>query len=152
MDRVHAKRLGAEDAGERAARLEVDVLADGEALVLDVGDRRPVVHPPREEVELRDQRPAEGDVQLLHAAADGEERHATADRGADQGEGEGVAVGVVGLGFRRRRGTVEGGVDVRAAAGEEDAVDPVEEGVEVDPAGERRHHERDRAEAEGDRL
>ena len=43
-----------------------------------VGDRGAVVAASGLRVDLGDQRAAKGDVQLLHAAADGEERHAVA--------------------------------------------------------------------------
>ena len=77
------------------------------------------------------ERTAEGDVEFLHAAADGEERDAAADSAADEAKGNGVAVGVLGGAFGVRGAAVEFGLDVAAAAGEEDAIEAGEEGVDV---------------------
>src|SRR5690606_36256068 len=91
-----------DNAVNAAARLDTDRLADGEALVLAVGLRRPVVHPALDLVNFRRQRAAERHVELLYAAADRQKRHATLQRRTNQGQGGGVAGAVVGTVLRRR--------------------------------------------------
>ena len=59
--------------------------------------RHAMVHASRQLPDLRMQRAAEGDVHLLEAAADAEERHAAGDARLDQCQGHGVAGFVVGL-------------------------------------------------------
>src|SRR3546814_21096003 len=77
-------------------------------------------------VQARVQRAAEARVQLLEAAADEEAGQALFQRRVDQREGRGVARLVVGLGLRVRRRAVARRVDVRGAAGEQQAVERVE--------------------------
>ena len=54
-----------------------------------------VVHAPGQLVDLRLQGAAQGHIQLLHAPADGEQRHRFLERQADQRQGRGVALLVV---------------------------------------------------------
>ena len=74
------------------------------------------------------QRAAEGDVQLLDAAADRQDRHAARDRGADQRQRGGVARGVVQVGRLAVATFIVAGVDVARAARDQQAVEAVEHG------------------------
>ena len=76
------------------------------------------------------ERPAEGDVDQLHAAADAEHRHVAFDRAARQRQLRAVALGHGVLGHGMTVGSVGGGVDV-IAAGQDQAVDHVEHLVGV---------------------
>ena len=71
------------------------------------------------------ERPAEGDVDQLHAAADAEHRHVAFDRAPGQRQFRAVALGHGVLGHRMALGPVGGGVDV-IAPGQDQAVDHVE--------------------------
>ena len=77
------------------------------------------------------QRAAEGDVHLLQAAADAEQRHAALDAGLDQRQRHGVAIVVVGLVPGIGLDAEAGRMDVGARAGQQDAVDRAQQGVDV---------------------
>ncbi|RAJ86565.1 hypothetical protein C7409_1403, partial [Paraburkholderia caballeronis] len=100
-------------------------------------------------VDLLVERAAEGDVQLLEAAADGEHGDAGVDGGAQQREGGGVAVRVV-QGGLARCAAVAVRFDVRIAAGEEQAVDGGEHVRDGLALAERGQHEGERVGAVGD--
>ena len=102
VHRVHLDAARAEQLRELAVRLEIHVVRELEALVVRQADRRAVVEAARALLRLGDERAAERDVQLLEAAADGEERHAHLDRQRDELQRRRVAVGVVGLVALRR--------------------------------------------------
>jgi hypothetical protein len=89
------------------------------------------------------ERPAERDVHLLEAAAHGEQRHAARDRVRDQWQGRRVAVRVVQRVRIARLARVPVRLDVRRAAGQQDAVERPEQLVEV-ALTERRDQHRDR--------
>ena len=100
---------------------------------------------------LGDERAAERDVQLLEAAADGEEGHAALERQRNEAEDGVVAGEIVGLVALGGGDAVALRVHVGARAGEEHAVDAVEHGVEVERGAEARQQEGRAADA-GDRL
>jgi hypothetical protein len=76
------------------------------------------------------QRPAEGHVQYLHAAADPQQRHVPLDGAASQCDLDPVAIGHGSIGRRVRLSTVLGRIDV-VAAGQDERVDSVEHLVGV---------------------
>src|SRR5690606_38860679 len=83
-------------------------------------------------LDLRGQRPAEGDVEFLYAAANGEQGHAALDRLADQRKGGGVprlVIGPIGLGGLA---AIERGVDVRLRSRHHDAVNAIQKPVKVE--------------------
>jgi glutamine synthetase len=106
------------------------------------------------------QRAAQGDVDFLKAAAHAEHRHAAPDRTARQRQGHLVARRVGRRVRVAQRGAVAGRVDVAGRAGQEQAVQQIEHAVRVGGVGEgaarpvdqRRHDERQRAGAGGDRV
>ena len=116
VERVHAQSSGAEDLRQHAAGFYFHVLADGEAQVVVVADRRAMVAATGEFLHLGDERAAMRDVQLLHAAADGEEWHAVPERGGDQRQRDGVAARIVRQRLVARRCTVAERLDVGAAS------------------------------------
>ena len=150
MHRIDHDVACAEHAGEAASRLDRYILADGEALVLVVAHRRAVVERAFALLDLGGERAAERHVQLLDAAADGEQRHAVLDRLADQRQRGRVAVGIVGAVGLAGVAAIERGMHVRLRAGDHDAVDRGEQLVEIEPVAEGRHQQRKHAGA-GDR-
>lgn len=98
------------------------------------------------------QRAAIGDVQLLHAAADREHRHAGVDRRADQRQRGGIARAVVQGVARARRAAVVMRLDVRIAAGQQQSVDRRDDRVERLARTERGQHERERTGAVDERV
>ena len=100
---------------------------------------RAVVHPPRQVVNLLMKTTAEGDVELLKAAADAENGNPGVDRVPDQGQRGGVALGVVERAVGARRPVVVGGLDVGGASGKEQAVAAVQHRVLVQRPAERGH-------------
>ena len=89
--------------------------------------RHPVVHAAGQFADFRMQRAAEGDVHLLQAAADAEQRHAARDAGFRQRQRQLVALDVVGLVPGIRLGAEAGRMHIGARAGQHDAVDRVEQ-------------------------
>ncbi len=78
------------------------------------------------------QRAAEGDVQLLQATANSEQRDIAGDGAAAEAERYFVAFRVFGLHIGRlRRAAIKGGGDVAAAAGENDAGAMIEQGFDI---------------------
>jgi hypothetical protein len=82
-------------------------------------------------LQFRFQRAAHGDVQLLEAAADAEQRHATGDDGPDQLQGGGVAAVVIGLVVSGGLLAIMRGVHVGDGTRHQDAVEMGEHAVEV---------------------
>ena len=85
---------------------------------------------------------AERDVQLLEAAADGEERRLALDRGADQRQRQRVAQGIEPIRHERRLLAVMLRRDVRRAARQQDRVGHLEDGADIRHAGADRHKQR----------
>ncbi len=88
--------------------------------------RHAMVHAPGRVADLGMQRAAEGDVHFLEAAAHTENRDAALDADLAERERQIVAALVVGFVAGVRLGLEAGGVDIRAAAGEQHAVDDLE--------------------------
>ena len=102
-------------------------------------------------LQLLAERAAEGDVHLLEAAADAEYRQAGGDRGLDHRQRGRVALRVVpGAGIRSGP-LVAMRLDIRGAAGEQDAVEGLEPVVQVTIA-ERGHEHGRRVRRLGDRV
>ncbi len=76
------------------------------------------------------ERPAAGDVEDLHPAADAEQRDATLQRASRQRDLEAVAVRIGPDGLRMRLGAVALGIDVGAAS-QDQRVDAIEELVRI---------------------
>ena len=133
VQRVHADGLAAEEPREGAARDEPDLMPVGEddgGIGMDLAVLQPrhaMVHASGQLADLGMQRAAEGDVHLLQAAADAEDRHAAGDAGLDQRQRQRVARLVVGLVLGMRLGPEAGRMHVGARAGQQDAVDHVEQ-------------------------
>ena len=107
VQRVHQHLARPEQAVERPAVGEADDMAMLELLLQRAVRRHPVVDPPRDLADLRVQRPAEGDVELLKAAADAEDRHAARHALPDQRQRHRIAVRIEGAVLLGRRVTVE---------------------------------------------
>ena len=90
--------------------------------------RHPVVHASGHFADFRMQRAAEGDIHLLQATADAEQRHAAGDAGLRQRQRHVVARDIIGL-VRGDRGSVLKArrMDIGAGARQHDAVDRVEQ-------------------------
>src|SRR5581483_4882418 len=114
------ERLDPNRLGQSSGRRHLDLVA---GLFLpaggSVGD-----HPGRRQI--LDEGAAEGHVQDLHPATDGEGRHADPVGLEEQLDLEGVAVGLYAVDLRIRLLAVASGIDVAAAA-EQQAVDPGEQ-------------------------
>jgi hypothetical protein len=98
------------------------------------------------------QRAAVRDRHLLEAAADAEQRHAAFDAGVHQRERQLVAVAVVGLVARMRFEAETRGMDIGTSAGEQDAVDGIEQGIDIGDTRRAGKHQRQRARDLGDRA
>ncbi len=79
------------------------------------------------------QRTPERDVQLLHPAADGEQRHTLGQSATDQGQGSGVARRIPGAAGPARLRPIVMWFDVGRAAGDQQAVELIEQRVEIKP-------------------
>ncbi len=90
-----------------------------------------VIRHARHVLHLLPQRAAERDVHLLEAAADGEQRQARFDRARDQRQRRRIPMRVVQRVRIARRPGVSRRLDVRRAARQQDAVEPLERLVEV---------------------
>src|SRR5580700_2113741 len=137
VQRVDADRFGAKELGEHAAWRQANVVAIGEN-DFEIGmqfavfePRRPMVHAPGQLANLGMQRTAEGDIHLLKTAADAEQWHAALDAGLDQLKRDGVAILIVGLiGCILFLAEVTR-MHVGAGAGEQNAVDRIEQRADV---------------------
>ena len=103
MHRVDAQPVAAERARKHAVRGERHVVGVGEHAV-EIGALGRMVRRGLSGPDVAPQRAAEGDVQLLKAAADAEHGLALRQHGVGEAEGELVAIGVerslaVGSGF-----------------------------------------------------
>jgi hypothetical protein len=128
---------------EAAAGGQPHRVADRELLLERAVGRHAVVQAAGDLADLGVQRAAEGDVELLEAAADAEHRHAAGDAFVDQRQGERVAVGIEGAVLFSGFVAVVRGVHVRAAAGEDEARAGLDELGDGGDAGQRRHEEGD---------
>ena len=113
--------------------------------------RHPVVHAAGQLANFRVKRTAVRDAHLLKAAADAEDRHAAFDTGLDERECQRIPMMIVRLVLRVLLEPEPGGVDVGARAGEQDAVDRVEQGADIGDLGRAGEHQRQRAGDLGDR-
>ena len=93
-------------------------------------------------LDFRIQRAAKRNIKFLEAAADRQQRYGRLDRLADQIEGRGVAVVVVGLVAGRRIVAIMAGMNIAARACRQHAVDAAENGIKVDIAGKTGQDER----------
>ena len=137
---------------ERATLGKADDVAVLELLLEGPVRRHAVVHPPRDLPDLRVERAAEGDVELLEAAADAEDRHTACHAFADERQGHRVAVRIEGAVLLGRLVPVVARVDVRPPAGEDEAVARLDQVADRPDPGKRRHHQRNRSGQVGDRL
>jgi hypothetical protein len=131
MERVDADAAGAEHRREAASFLDDHVLADavGDVEFLHVG--LAVIPDARQVLNFGCERAAERDVEFLNAATDGEKRHAALQRAGDERQAGRVAAGIEGAVALLGLGSIERGMDVRAGATCQHAVDPVEDLVDV---------------------
>ena len=91
------------------------------------------------------QRAAEGDVHLLKAAADAENRHAAGDAGLDQRQRHGIASLVVGFVLGMRLGAEAGRMNVCARARQQHAVDHLQQRADIGDVRRAGKHQRQRA-------
>ena len=158
VQRVDADRLATEQPGEDAVRNEPDIVTVGEdhgRIGMDLAvfqPRHAVVHAAGQLADLGMQRAAERDAHLLKAAADAEHRHAALDAGLDQRQRQRITIVVVGLVPGMRFKPEAGGVYVRARAGEQDAVDRVEQRADIGDVRLSGEHQRQRIGDLGDRA
>ena len=96
--------------------------------------------------------PPIGDVHLLQAAADAEQRHAARDAGLDQLERQRVAARVIGLVARVFVLAEMARMHIGARAGEQDAVDGVEQRADIGDLRRAGKDQRQRARGLGDRA
>ena len=148
MQRVYADGLAAEELREGAARNQVNIVAVGKDhggvgmnfAVLQ--SRHAMVHAPRQLPDLRMQCAAKGDVHLLEATADAEDRDAAGYARLRQRQGHGVAMLVVGLMPGVRLGLEPGRMDVGAGACQQHAVDDIQQRVDIGDIRRARKHQR----------
>ena len=151
-------RLGAEQLGENAARREADLVPLGEddfQIGMEFAVRQPrraMIEAPRQLADFGMQRAAERDIHLLKAAADAEQRHAARDAGLDQRQRERIAAVVVRLAARMLFVPEVTGMDVGARAGEQNAVDGIEEDADIGDLRRAGKHQRHGARGLGDRA
>ena len=98
------------------------------------------------------QRAAEGDVHLLQATADAEDRHATGNAGFRQRQRDVVAVDVVRLVLLMRLGLEPRRVHIGPRARQDHPVNDVEQRADVRNLGRAREHQRQRPGHVGDRA
>ena len=117
----------------------------GDAQPRELLQRRGMIEPARQILQALMQRAAEGDVQLLQPAADRQHRQAGLERGADQRQGHGVALRILGRALGMRRAVIERGLHVGAAAGEDQPIEPRDQGGDIGGAAVRGHQHRNAA-------
>ena len=142
VDRVHHGLALAEDPFQHAAGADVDEMRGCIAHVDVVMLGRAVVEAALVALEFGLQRAAHDDVQLLEAAADAEERDAALDGAGNEAQRELVARMVIGLMVGRGLLAVMRRMHVRDRAGHQDAVEPVEQRVEMQRVHDRGDHHR----------
>ena len=130
--------------GEHHRRIGVDLAV--------LQPRHAVVHAAGDLADFRVQRTAEGDVHLLQAAADAEDRHATGDAGLRQRQRDVVAVDVVGLVPLMRLGLEARRVNIGPRPRQNHPVDDVEQRADVGNLGRACKHQRQRPRHVGDRA
>src|SRR5215831_10174475 len=137
VEGVHANDLAAEDAGKNAAGDQPDLVAIGEydgRVGVDfarLGPWHAVVQATRQLANLVVQRPAERNVYLLKAATDPQNWHAARDANLDERQGQCVTAFIVWLVSGMGLGAESGRMNVGAGARQQDAVDHLQEGVDV---------------------
>jgi hypothetical protein len=123
---------GVAAADARDAAGQADLVAD--RVLLGAGaDAAAMIGAAGDGVDLLVQRAAEGDVEFLQPPADRQHRQAGGNRGADQRQRHGIAPRILGRTLRMRRATVERGLDVGTAAGQDDAVQAGHQGRDIRP-------------------
>jgi hypothetical protein len=137
VERIDANAFGPQQFGKYAAGGEAHVMTIGKHH-LHIGvefavrqSRRAVIDAPGQVPDFRMQRAAIGDVHFLKATADAEQRHAAGDTGLDQSQRHGVARMVVRLAARVGVVPEQARMHIGARAGEQDAVDGIEERADV---------------------
>ena len=141
VQRVHRDLAGARQAMQPAAGSDPDRVRLADPHLARGDHRRGVVDPVRQVLQPLVQRAAQRHVQFLEAAADRQHRHAARHRRTDQRQGGAVARHVLPGAFGVRRAVIVAGMHVGAAAGEYDAVQPFEQGLDVGgrPVGRDQH-------------
>ena len=114
--------------------------------------RHAMVHAAGQFADLRMQRAAERHIHLLKTAADAEQRHAARNAGLDQLERDGVATSVVRLVRRMLVAAEMARMDVGAGAGEQNAVDGIEQRADIGDLRRAGKHQRQRPCGVGDRA
>ena len=141
VQRIDADGLAAQKRCKGAAGNEIDVMPVGEhdqRIRMDFAGlqpRHPMVHAPRQFADFGVQRAAEGDVHLLQAAADAEQRDAARDAGLRQRQRQTVALQVVGLVPGVRLGAEMRRVNIGAGAGQHHAVDRIQQRADIGDFG-----------------
>ncbi len=107
--------------------------------------RHPMVDAPRQFPDFGVQRAAEGDVHLLQAAADAEQGYAARDAGLRQRQRQAIALQVVGLVAGVRFGAKMRRVNVGPGAGQDHAVDDIQQRTDIGDFGAAGEHQRQRA-------
>jgi DNA polymerase I len=141
VQRIDPNAFGTEQFGKDAAGRQPHVMAVGKHH-LHIGmefavrqARRAVIDAAGQVADFRMQGAAEGDVHLLKAAADAEQRHAARDAGLDQSQRQRVAGMVVRLAARMRFMPEQARMHIGARAGEQDAVDRIKERADIGDLG-----------------
>src|SRR6185437_13883276 len=106
--------------------------------------RHAVVDPPRQLADFGMQRPSERDVHFLQAATDAEQRDAAGDAGFRQRQRDIVAKDIVGFMALMRLGPEPRRMDIGTGAGQDDAVDGIEQRTDIGDLGRAREHQRQR--------
>src|SRR5262249_35171009 len=158
VQRIDANALGAEKLGEYDAWGQPHVMPFGEHN-LDIRmefairqPRRAMIDAAGQVADFGMQRAAIGDVYLLDAPADAEQRHTARNAGLDQGQRQRIASLIVGLAARVRLLAEQTRMHIGACAGEQDAVDAVEERRDVGNLRRAGEHQRQCAGSLGDRT
>jgi glyoxylate reductase len=141
VDRVHHGLALAEDLLENAARADVDGVGWRIAHIHVVMLGRPVVEAALDVLQFRLERAAHHHVQLLEAAADAEQGHAPLQHLVDQLQRGGVAVVVIGLMRLGRLLAIMRRMHVGHRAGDDDAVEMIEQRVDFQRVDHRRDHD-----------
>ena len=151
VQRIDADGFAAEQRCEGAAGNQRHLVAVGENdLVVGMNlavlqPRHAVIHPSGYFADFGMQRAAEGDVHLLQAPANAEQRHAAGDAGLGQRQRQVVARDIVRLVLRVRFGAEAGRMHIGAGAGQHHAVDHVQQRADIGDLGRRGKHQRQRA-------
>src|SRR5690606_36677841 len=129
--------------GQQAAGDQVDVVRRTVLRAQRILGVLAVVHHPGDLVHLLVQATAQGHVDLLQAAADRQYRQAHGDRTRGQGQGVGVAGGVVQVALPAGLVAVMVRLDIADRAGEQQAVQAGKPGVRIRGRLQRGHQDRD---------